>query len=163
MEDGPKTLSDIVRGGSRPQAKETSVAGPAPTPAAVASNMVEKTIASASAKVSQTTAVPNSPASQTLPESNTPSTTNSDLSPQSCHADHAKGGISSGCDVTSGGGGVTTVTTSRPVITASSVVSSGGHASGSGPTRAPPPPPAPALGGRNSQKADTKVSSANLM
>lgn len=161
-EDGPKTLSDIVRGGGRAQPKE--VCGPAPistpSPAVVASNMVEKSIASASAKVSQTPVAPNSHGPQNPPESSSQPTANSDPSPQASRADgHVKAGASSGSDVSSGGGvsTVTTVSASRP-ITASSVVSSGGGfttVGGSG-NRAPPPPPAPAF--TRSQKGDPKVS-----
>lgn len=160
-EDGPKTLSDIVRGGGgRTQAKEAS--GPAPSPAMVASSMVEKSIASASAKVYQ---APTSNAPQNLSESSSRPTVNSDPS-QASRADSQPkvGAVSSGSDVSSGGGvsTVTTVTASRP-MTASSVVSSGGGGGGGGFTtvggsgsRAPPPPPAPAF--TRSQKSDPKVS-----
>lgn len=163
-EDGPKTLSDIVRGGGRAQAKEAS--GPAPnstpSPAAVASNVVEKSIASASAKVSQPTSLPNSHGPQSPLDSGSQPTTNSDPSPQASRADsQQKLGVASGSEVSSGRGvsTITTVTSSRP-ITASSVVSSGGGGGGFttvGGTgnRAPPPPPAPAFS-RN-QKTDTKV------
>ena len=166
-EDGPKTLSDIVRGGGRAQAKEAGGPTPnsVPSPAAVASNVVEKSIASASAKVSQTPSLPNSHGSQSPPDSGSQPTTNSDPSPQASRPDsqQQKLGVASGSDVSSGRGvstTVTTVTSSRP-ITASSVVSSGGGGGGfttvggSG-NRAPPPPPAPAFS--KSQKTDTKVS-----
>lgn len=159
-EDGPKTLSDIVRGGSRSQTKEIT-AGPAPnptpSPAVVASNMVEKTIASASAKVSQTTSGPSSLSLQTPQESASPTTVNSDPSPQTSPADGQPKIVHSGSDVSGGGSAVTTVTSRT--VTASSVVSSGGggFAHQTAGSRAPPPPPAPVFT-RNQKSDPNKVS-----
>ena len=155
IEDGPKTLSDIVRGSSaRPissggnSAPSTLSGGPS-----LASSVVEKSLASAAAKVSATPGS-TSPPQDTPPQ---PSVMNSDPAPSE--------GSGGGGD---GGSAVVVVSAPPPppasrVVTASSVVaggvaggaSSGHQGSSSKGNRAPPPPPAPAAG--KPSKGDSKV------
>lgn len=158
-EDGPKTLSDIVKGSLTKEMGPNLTISPAPSSAvAVASSVVEKSIASATAKLSQTPAVSSSFATAiTTPPTNsqdsTPRTTsqpsvNSDPSPQVTRVDvqtRAPGAaVTETCSV---GGGATVVTATR-TVTISSVVASGGGAS-----KPPPPPPlAP-----TAKKFDSKV------
>lgn len=118
-EDGPKTLSDIVRGGSRVGGKETGSGGASSASSAVASTVVERSIASATAKYSQA----QSPTVSSCQESAAPHNVNSDPATPTSRSDLPAATITSA----GGGGGasVTVVTTSRP-LTASSVVASGG-------------------------------------
>ncbi len=160
--DSPKTLSDIVRGNTRPIAKE-SPGNPTPSGSvgghtAVASSVVEKSLAFAAAKVSGGAVGPTP--SDTPPQQ----PVNSDPMAAS-----SEGGDGGGGDGPGGVAAPPTAPQAPRVMTASSVVASGGpgpsshhhhpHHQNTGNSstgsRAPPPPPAPAA--NKVPKGDSKV------
>ena len=126
-EDGPKTLSDIVRGGSRIGGKEAGIGATSSASSAVASTVVEKSIASATAKLSQAQSPTVSSCQDSAPQSQ--HNVNSDPATPTSRPDLQAATITSAS--AGGGASVTVVTTSRP-LTASSVVASGGGASQQG-------------------------------
>ena len=143
---------------------------PAPTSAAaVASSVVEKSIASAAAKLSQaptitssfataiTTSLPANSQDIAPPRTTSHSTVNSDLPAQVSRAEQqAKPpGVNVSAETPSSGGGGTVSSSTRPV-TVSSVVASGGVASGQG-SRPPPPPPLAPTNKKYEYKVSTGV------